>query len=257
MTTHIVIPDLQVKPGIDPSYLSWIGKYIAHKEPDVIVNLGDMADMPSLSSYDKGKKSAEGRRVMDDIKAVKSGMAFLEEPMKRKQRRQRQQKVKVWEPRKVITLGNHEERLDRHIEANPELDGFLGDDPWGYRDRGWEVYDYLQPVVIDGVTYAHFMANPFTGKPYGGTAQNILKNVGDSFIQGHKQTLDIATRFLPASGRQQWGIVAGACYTHDEAYKGPQGNYHYRGLLLLHSVANGSFGLTTVSLDYLEKKYGG
>ena len=27
--THIMIPDLQIKPGIDMSYLSWIGQYLA------------------------------------------------------------------------------------------------------------------------------------------------------------------------------------------------------------------------------------
>ena len=56
MKKHLVIGDTQVKPGISLSYLTWIGKYIVDKQPDVIVMIGDFADMPSLSSYDVGKK---------------------------------------------------------------------------------------------------------------------------------------------------------------------------------------------------------
>ena len=54
LTTHLVIPDVQVKPGHDYSFLKAIGNYIVKKRPDVIINIGDFADMPSLSSYDNG-----------------------------------------------------------------------------------------------------------------------------------------------------------------------------------------------------------
>ena len=99
------------------------------------------------------------------------------------------------------------------------------------------------------------MANPMTGKPYGGAALAILKQVGESFCMGHKQLLDVATRFLPASGKQQWAIIAGAYYAHDEAYKGHQGNHHWRGIVVQHRVVNGSFEPMFVSLEYLLDKY--
>ena len=57
MTVHAIIPDCQVKDGVDLSYLTWVGKYLAEKKPDVIVNIGDFADMPSLSSYDVGRRA--------------------------------------------------------------------------------------------------------------------------------------------------------------------------------------------------------
>ena len=40
-----VIPDMQVKPDIDLSYAAYIGHYMAHKKPDIIINGGDFADM--------------------------------------------------------------------------------------------------------------------------------------------------------------------------------------------------------------------
>ena len=73
-----VLPDCQVKPGTDITHIINAGKYAVDKKPDVIVCLGDFADMPSLSSYDVGKKSFEGRRYINDIKAAKEAMeAFL------------------------------------------------------------------------------------------------------------------------------------------------------------------------------------
>ena len=59
---HLVIPDVQAKPGVPLEHLDWLGQYIVAKKPDVVVCLGDFADMESLSSYDVGKRSYEGRR---------------------------------------------------------------------------------------------------------------------------------------------------------------------------------------------------
>jgi hypothetical protein len=77
----LVIPDVQCKPGVDMTHLTHIGKYIVEKKPDMIVHLGDHWDMPSLSSYDKGKKSFEGRRYKADIEAGNLGMRMLQAPL--------------------------------------------------------------------------------------------------------------------------------------------------------------------------------
>jgi hypothetical protein len=249
---HLFIPDVQAKPGVDLEHLKWIGQYIVDKKPDVIVCIGDFADMESLSSYDKGKKSFEGRRYKADIAAAKKAMDLLLEPLKQLQARNTENHRKQYKPRLVMTLGNHEQRIERVCNDNPELDGVVSYSDLPYED--WEVHDFLKPVVIDGVLYVHYLANPMSGKPYAGTALNQLVKVGQSFCVGHKQTLDVATRFT-ISGQQQWGIVAGACYQHDEDYKGFQGNAHFRGVVMLHDVHDGSFDPMIVSLKYLKQRY--
>jgi hypothetical protein len=253
--THLMIPDTQCKPDINMDYLEWLGEYIVEKQPEVIIHIGDHADMPSLSSYDKGKGKAEGKRVKADIEASIEGMNILLAPLYELQEIQRETGQEVYRPKMVMTLGNHEERIMRHVNDNPELQGFLSYDNLRYEEMGWEVYDFLKPVIINGVSYCHFMANPMSGKPYGGSAQNVLQKVGESFCMGHKQTLDVATRFLPASGRQQWAIIAGAYYEHDEGYKGHQGNHHWRGIVVQHNVKDGSFNPMFISLDYLKERY--
>ena len=253
--THLFIPDSQVREGVSLDYLTWIGKYIVRKRPDIIIHAGDFADMESCSSYDKGKRSAEGKRVQIDIDVAIKGMTMLLAPLRELQDLQRSLGEKVYEPRMVMTLGNHEHRLTRHVDTNPELHGFLSIENLKYKEFGWEVIPFLTPIVIGGISYCHYFPNVMTGKPLSGSVASMLKTIGTSFSQGHRQTLDVATRFLPTTGQQQWGLIAGACYEHDELYKGVQGNRHWRGIILKHNVKDGSYDPLFVSLDWLEGEY--
>jgi hypothetical protein len=253
MVSHLVIPDIQAKPGVPMAHLNWIGQFIVRKKPDVIIQEGDFADMPSLCSYDKGTKDFEGRRYKKDILAAKLAMDTLLHPLRTYNKKRKEAKHSQYKPRMVLTLGNHEERIMRAINQQPELEGMIGYEDLPYED--WEVHDFLKPVIIDGVMYVHYLTNPMTGKPLAGSASNQLAKAQHSFCVGHKQTLDVATYFSPA-GKQTWGIVAGACYQHDEGYKGYQGNHHWRGIIMLNDVVDGNFDPGFISLDYLRKRYG-
>lgn len=252
---HLVIPDVQVKPGQDWAFLSHIGEYILDQRPDTIICLGDFFDMHSLSSYDKGKRSGEGARVSEDIQAGKEAMAKLLLPLMELQQRQRKNKEKVYRPRMVFTLGNHCQRIERYVNDNPELGEFLSYKNLGLERFGWEVHDFLKPVDVDGIIYTHYLANPMTGRPYSGSALNQLKTIGKSFVVGHKQVLDVGIRPI-IDGSMQIGIICGAAYPHDESYKGYQGNNHFRGVIVLHDVRNGFADPMFVSLDYLNRRYG-
>lgn len=243
--TIFVIADTQCKPTERLEYMLWIGNYIANKKPDIIVHIGDHYDMPSLSSYDKGKASAEGRRFKDDLDAGNKGLELLNLEIS---------KDKSYKPRKVFCKGNHEHRIDRYVEDNPELKGTLGTEFLPLEEYGWEVYDFLKPVEIEGIFFTHFLANPFSGKPYGGNAMNILKTVGRSFVVGHKQCLDIAIR-PTIDGKQQLGIVNGAAYPFDESYKGYQGNNHFRGVTMLYECQDGFALPKFISLDHMKERY--
>lgn len=93
-----------------------LGQFILDERPDVIVCAGDLADMPSLSSYDKGKKSFEGRRYSADIAAVRDALRRINAPMDRYNAQQAKNKQKQYLPRMVMTLGNHE-CVEEHTEV--------------------------------------------------------------------------------------------------------------------------------------------
>lgn len=253
--THLMIPDAQVKHGVPLDHLNWIGRYIIEKKPDVIVNIGDFADMPSLSSFDRGKKKFEGRRYMVDVNATHKGMASLMEPLINYNQKQKEKKHKRYSPRFVFTLGNHEQRIERAVEDNCAiLDQLIGYGDLRYERYGWEVHDFLKPVNIDGILYAHYFYNPMSGRPYGGLIENRIKLIGSSFSMGHQQTLMHGIRYT-TKGDAQHGLVAGACYLHDEDYKGHQGNAHWRGIIMKHEVREGRYDPMFVSLDYLCRRY--
>lgn len=219
----VVVGDVQAKPGESTDHLEHIGRYIVDKRPEVVVCIGDFFDFPSLSSYDKGKRVFEGRRLKDDLEAGHDAMKRMLKPLEELQQRQKYFKKKIYQPRMVFTCGNHEDRYDRLANDMPELEGMVGTKTLNLEQYGWEVYPFLKPVEIEGIFFVHYLANPFTGKPYSGTALSQLKTVGRSFVVGHKQCLD--TCIHPRlDGKLQFGLVNGASYPHDEAYKGFQGN---------------------------------
>lgn len=248
------ISDMQQKPGVDPSFLRSIGNYIVTKRPDVIINAGDWWDMPSLSSYDKGKKASHGRTVLEDIKAGQVAMDIMLKPLFELQARQVSNKKKIYYPKMFFLMGNHEQRIERHVNSNPELDGFLDYGTLGIESYGWEVVDFLDVVSINGVLFSHYFYNPLTGRPLGGSIENRLNKIKTSFVQGHVQGLQIGTTFRP-DGSQLWGIVAGSGYEHDEGYIGPQANDHWRGILELYNVKDGDFGHKTISTKWLKENY--
>lgn len=244
--TIFVIPDTQCKQGVDLGYIHWIGSYLARKKPDIIVMIGDWYDMASLSTYDKGKLSAEGKRVKEDIEAGDEGIRILESYIRG---------VPNYNPRRVVTLGNHEDRIDRFVHDNPAFEGYIGSDKLAFSDFGWEVYPFLTPVNICGINFVHYIPNTMNGKPMGGTALSKLKNLGESFVMGHVQTYDFAQRPLQLSGKHQIGLVVGACYDHDEGYKGVQGNHHFRGCVMLYECADGYAMHKAITLGHMKELY--
>jgi len=249
----LVLPDVQAKDGVDFTYLRKIGQYICDKRPDAIVCIGDFADMPSLSSYDVGKKSFEGRRYTKDVEAVRNASHALFKPLFDMQERQRRNKEKVYKPFKVMTLGNHENRIDRAINNDPKLEGLISVNDLCYHDYWDNVYPFLEVVTINGIAFSHYFVTGVAGRP-SSTAQAQMNKQHMSCISGHQQGLQIATSHR-GDGTRLTSIIAGSCYEHDELYLGHQGNKHWRGFLMLHEVQNGSFDLMPVSIDYIHKKY--
>jgi len=254
MIKHLVIPDTQVKPGYPKEHLKWAGKYAVDKKPDVIVHLGDHWDMPSLSSYDVGKKSFEGRRYTDDILAGISAMEAFLRPIRKEQTRLRKNKHKIWTPRLVFCLGNHENRIQRAIESDAKLEGLMSYEDFSLEEMGWEVHDFLQPVVIDGIVYSHYFTSGVMGRPVS-NAKLLLQKKMMSCVQGHVQDRDIAFG-RRADGSPVTGLFAGIFYQHDEDYLTPQTNGSWSGIWMFNEVDNGSFDEMPVSMNYLRRKYG-
>lgn len=221
-----------------------LGRFYNDRQPEVIIHAGDANDMGSLSSYDKGKLQIEGKRLKKDLRFSRDCLdAFLGEL--------------AYEPDLYITLGNHEDRLHRLYKDDPSLDGIFGDDPWGYAEAGFEVHPYLHVLGINDCYFSHYFQNPSSvmGSPIGGTIDNALKNLGHSFVQGHVQTFKTG-QMHRGNGTIHCGTIAGACYIPQHSYKGPQGNRHWKGTLMLENLERGYYDISTIGLRSLLRGYG-
>lgn len=241
--THVVIPDTQIEPGRPMDHLWWASAYInEHVHNDIvrIIHLGDHWNMGSLSSYDRGKGYMEGRRYVADISSGNDAFKTLNCELVDR------------EFDKHFLFGNHENRINKAIENDIQLDGLLTTEHCDTLD--WERHKFLDIVDLDGIAYSHYFYHPNTSRPYGGEIEGRLKTIGRSFVMGHQQGLKFAARYIRE--KQQIGIAAGSFYSHEEHYMGPQGTGYWRGIIILHDVEDGSCeNPQFVSIDKLQRMY--
>ena len=183
---HLIIPDTQCKPGHSFEHLEWAGKYAVKTKPDVIVHLGDHWDMPSLSIYDVGKKAFEGRTYNDDIQAGNKAMDVFMKPIIDEQKKQKANKKKIWKPKKVFLIGNHEYRIDRAIESDRKLEGLIGYDDFNLKKYNWEIHSFLDVAIINGIAYSHYFTSGVMGRPVS-NPNLLLQKKHMSCIMGHVQ----------------------------------------------------------------------
>ena len=251
----LVIPDQHAHPDFNNDRADWLGQYIKESRPDVVVNIGDAADLASLSTYDKGKASFAARNYEADIEAHLDFQARLWEPMRRAKKRR---------PERYILEGNHEFRIKRALETQPELGG----DKFGisFRDLDFDsYYDFVVEYVgdtpgvlaLEGVNFAHFFISGIMGKPIGGLhhASSLLAKNSESSVCGHSHTADFATR-TTVSGRKINGLVAGVFQDYHSPWAGNRNDLWWRGVVVLRNVENGNFDPEFISLDKLRREYG-
>lgn len=246
----LVIPDTQVKPGVPIEHFRWIALWANEHPPDAIVHLGDHYDMPSLSAYDRpGSHAAEGRRVTADLDAGHRALELFAKHL-----------YDETCP-KYVTLGNHEDRVERAAREDATLVGLFGPDMFKFKEFSWTVCDYQKIVRVHAVYFSHFFDVGPDGHPTGRgagqpNAKQQLARVAGSSVAGHRQGYSVHSvpRHGPIPGRT--AVIAGSCYSHAEEYRGPNGNGEYRGAVMLNDVRNGDFQPMQVSLDYLKRTYG-
>lgn len=252
MSTHLVIPDPHAHPDHNNDRAEWLGKLIKDLKPDVVINMGDVADFPSLSGYDKGKRSFYGKSYRDDVNAALDFEEKMWGPVRRSKKKL---------PYRVVLEGNHEHRIERALDLNPELKDTLT-----LKDLEWDrYYDYQclyeggTPgiVTIDSVNYAHFFVSGVMGRPIGGEhpAYSLITKQYQSCTAGHLHCLDWANR-TTARGEKIYGLVSGVFQDYDSSWAGEVNKLWWRGVVIKRGVENGCYDPEFVSLDRLRKEYG-
>ena len=250
--THLFVTDIHAHPQHNNKRAEWLGGLINDVKPDVVIVGGDVWDMPSLSSYDKGRKSFQGRTYRADIDAGLDWTDRLFTTVR---------KAKKKQPRWIYCEGNHEHRINRAIDIQPELEGTIG-----YADLELErYYDEVVPYVggtpgviqVDGVNYAHYFVSGVMGRPISGEhpAYSLISKQYGSCSAGHIHTADYAIR-TSSSGRKLHGLLGGCFFDYNSDWAGESNRLYWRGVTIKRGVDNGNYDPEFVSIQRLKKTYG-
>jgi hypothetical protein len=252
LTTHLIIPDQHAHYQHSNERADWLAQLIIDIKPDVVINIGDSADMPSLSGYDKGKRGFHGRTYRQDIDAHLDFQDRLWAPVVQRKKRL---------PRSIFCIGNHEWRIERALDLSPELQGSIG---LGDLDLGrW--YDQVVPynggtpgvINVDGILYAHYFISGVMGRPVGGEhpAYSLLQKHYKSATSGHLHLADQCIR-TDGDGRKVMGTFCGCYQDYDADWAGEANRLWWRGVLVKNNVDNGTYDPEWISIDSLRKAYG-
>ncbi len=253
MTTHLVYGDSHAHPNFNNDRADLISRAIQDIKPDVVVNIGDNADMASLSTYEKGLRQFYGRSYKEDINAHLDFDRRVWEPVKR---------LKKKLPFRVFCIGNHEQRIEKALDRSPELQGAIS-----MKDLGLEQhYDTIVPyagsgtpgtIVVDGITYAHYVVAGVSGR-----ALSSL-HMGYGLVSKKHRSVTVGHQHVYSHCSQSIGVdkfIHGLCLPcmtdYEVDWAGNITDLWNRGIVVKRNVHDGDYDLEVISLDQLRKKYG-
>ncbi len=252
----LLIGDPHSSPDTDNRRFDWLGNMILETDPDMVVCIGDFADLNSLSSYDKGKKTAELRRYRHDLNATHEALEKINSPLENYNRQKKNiRKAQRPLPRKVMILGNHEVRIERAVNLAPELDGTLNIADLRYEQYGWQVVPFKRPIEIEGVYFAHYFPSGVKGEPISGfnIGANVIQKNLVSSVCGHSHLFDLAIRNRP-DGTKVIGLCTG-WYGEQPTFLDATENLWWSGLIMLHNVEAGQFDVEQIGIERVRQLY--
>jgi len=252
VTSHLVIGDQHAHYQHHNKRAEWLSALIHDLKPDVVINLGDGADMPSLSGYDKGRKSFQGRTYRADIDAHLDFQDRLWSPLRRYKKRL---------PRSIYLIGNHEHRISRAIDVQPELEGAISLNDLQLDNWYDEIvhYEGSTPgtIDVDGIQYAHYFVSGVMGRAISGEhlATSLLSKRFVSSTCGHSHLADYSVR-TNGQGRKIMGTVAGVYQDYECDWAGVTQDLWWKGVVFKRNVVNGVYDPEFISLNTIKKEYG-
>ena len=244
----LIIPDAHADPEEDNSRFDWLGQFLVDQNPSKVVCLGDFADMHSLNSFEKGKKSMEGKRYRLDIDVAIDAQERLFTPM---------DKAKLDIPM-IMLGGNHENRINRAINEDAKYEGTISISDLKFEEFGWEYHPYGEVIDIAGVAFTHHFTHGRMDRSLS-TARSILSKKAHSGVQGHTHLREVeyATR---GNGEPIFALIAGCWFQKKVSYvTASEQNNWWPGITVLTPYTNDNgfkaWDIEFTSLQRIKEKY--
>lgn len=225
----IIWSDIQV-PFHDERSIKAVEKYMARHSWTGYLNIGDLLDMDSISSFNKGKPgNTEGRFVSEDF-AIANDIL------------NRHQQI-VWEnnpyAKFVLLEGNHEERIDRFLAENPTFKGLFSiEKNLMLKERGFEWIRAWSKGEVYQIGKARFTHGEKVGQYH---AKQMVTDYGTSIFYGH--THDMMCIPIAHKGKDDIlvGQSIGCLCQYDLPYMRGRASKWQQGFMVLHVMPDGNY----------------
>lgn len=139
--------------------LTWFGRLASEHRPERIIQIGDWSTNDSVNSHDDNSTEAARYKpkIRDDLDNLTESHQYFRRGM-----------AQDYRPKLDFLLGNHENRLERFENANPESVGTytLARDET-FAQFGWRTRPYGELFYVEGVAFTHHPTNG-AGRAFGG-----------------------------------------------------------------------------------------
>lgn len=230
--------------------LTWMARLASEHRPERIIQVGDWSTFDSVNQHDKNDTMAARYKppVKDDLaNLLQSHQAF------------RRGMSDDYRPKMDFLLGNHENRLERFENANPEAQGtFTLARDETFAQFGWRARPYGELFYVEGCAFTHHPTNG-AGRAYGGKTgpQRAANESTVPVVSGHTHRRQVhdSPKIGPVDVISMVEIGCGLPWGTVEKYAAHSLTGWWHGAVLLTVQGGVIRDLNFVSMISIEERY--
>ena len=223
----IILPDVHIDTKVSKEY-KVVKRFVKDFKADEIVLLGDFMDVSALSAWDLDKKRLmEGRRYKKEVDVVNNELNYLQNYTK-----------------KITYLeGNHENRVERYLDRNPEMEGMIEVKEVLYLNNRKIIYHKMNELYKLG--HLRFTHGIYTNEFH---TKKTLQAIGDNIVYGHIHRPQAYMLNMMLQKPIMAYSLGSLCNKSPDYMKGKPANWMTGFAVVYYDDKNGMFNLYVINI---------
>lgn len=199
-------------------------------QPDYFILGGDQLHMDCISTFNHGKpRLTEGKRIDEDYKGFQHDILNPLEDLLPKR------------CDKYFMIGNHEYRVDRLIDAEPNFEGLIEPENKLYLDD-WKIISFNESLSIGKMNFIHGI---YVNKYHSFKHLSVYE---DNIFYGHLHSFQVHSKTTPLVNLPKQGVsVPCMCDLNPQYMKNKPSSWNH-GFLFWYMFPDGTFSYYVVNI---------
>lgn len=232
----IVMTDIHC-PYEDKETLKAVEKLMGDYKFDGYLSLGDFMDFDCISYHNHGKPLlTETRRLLEDYDKANIILDRHQKIIRKKNK----------DARFVLLEGNHEERVERLIEAQPQLQGLIEvEKNLRLKERGFE---FIRSCSVGDdfiLGHAHFHHGIYTSD---GHSKKHVSTWGTNIFYGHLHDIQSYSMVLRGKDKTIVGQSLGCLCDYNQQYMKGHPSKWQQAVTIFEVLPNGFFSYSVIRI---------